>query len=481
MRISKIKTILGIGLCATLFMSGCSSDSNDDKIVLPSAPSGGIQQPTYQSLELAYNYDLLDSYYFFGHLNNELGADFTEYQNAPLQQTYGSSACTVDFTDICYMYSRMSDRYTRYYDPNYAAIVLKMATETEESTGAGIALDIKTTDDAEEIIVTQVYQNSPAEKAGLRNNDIILDIDGTVPKTLKAAEALLGGKDGEIIKVRLYRDGKEQTIEIQLGTYRMPTVFVSYEDSVPVIRISEFTAFTASDSGTYGEFIAALKKTEGASATIIDLRNNPGGDVDQCNNIASELLSAGDTIITDIEAGTDSLLKDGKWASYQVFDTITYTVLRDGLGKDRYYVFMADSGSASCAEVLLSAVTVNKKSPVVGLTTFGKGIGQFVEPTLANGLGIITAMLSMDKFGQIYHKVGIVPDFESGDPDEQMAKAIEWAKDGSIVRKAGYGTESTGHFAKARAIEPEPTAIPENHKDFLKQVGGKLIFRNIGK
>ena len=156
---------------------------------------------------------------------------------------------------------------------------------------------------------------------------------------------------------------------------------------------------------------------------------------------------------------------------------MTYTTTQDGLGKDRYYVFLADSNSASCAERLMSSVTVNKKSPVAGLTTYGKGIGQRVFLTASQGLALITGLQSIDKDGDVFHKVGIVPDFVSGDPDEQMAKALEWAKDGSMVRTAGYGTTSTNHFAKEKAASLQGSPLPKNRRELLKSLGGATYFR----
>lgn len=480
--LSKISTILGIGLCSAMLFSGCSSDDSDSgKIVFPAPSEGEEQKLQGPELELAFNYELLSFFYFYSHLNQELDTAYTVYKNAPYLQNYGWSACTIDYADVCYMYAHMSDLYTRYYDPTYAAYVLNQIMETEQLVGIGIEMKEKTIDDNNAIVVTQVYEGSSAALAGLQVNDIILEIDGTSPKTLKAAEALLGGREGDVIELKVSRDGEEITLKTELATYKQPTVYVSYEESIPVIRITEFTSVTASDSGTYGEFVTALKKTEGAKATIIDLRGNPGGDVDQCNNVSSELLAEGDTIITDIETTVDSILEKDEWYYFQSFDTVTYTVARDGIAKDRYYVFMADSGSASCAELMLSAVTVNKKSPVVGLTTFGKGIGQYIYPTQLNGLALITGLQSMDKFGKIYHKVGIVPDLVTGDSEEQMSTAIEWAKEGTKIRTAGYGTESTGHFAKARSKSSANGGLPQSRAELLRQMGGKLIFKNIKK
>ncbi len=164
--------------------------------------------------------------------------------------------------------------------------------------------------------------------------------------------------------------------------------------------------------------------------------------------MTAELLSKGDTITIDIEAHLDSVFEGRNIRYIQKMDTITYTVTADGLGKNRYYVFMADTASASCAELMLSALTTNRSTPVVGQLTYGKQIGQIFDSTLYGGLALITALQGFDKNWESFHDLGIVPDYEIDDPEEQMAKAIELAKNASEKRTAGYGTKRLNHFSK---------------------------------
>jgi C-terminal processing protease CtpA/Prc len=97
---------------------------------------------------------------------------------------------------------------------------------------------------------------------------------------------------------------------------------------------------------------------------------------------------------------------------------------------------------------------MNKKFPVVGLTTYGKGIGQKYITTPSYSLAIITGMQIVDKDLNTYHKYGIQPDFIISDNEQALNKAVELAKEMTYVRTAGYGTTNTGHFAKA-ATEPD--------------------------
>jgi C-terminal processing protease CtpA/Prc len=270
------------------------------------------------------------------------------------------------------------------------------------------------------------------------------------------------GNIGDIIKIVVNRNDELVVAAVTVDEYNEPSVRLTYQDSIPVIQIQQFVVTTISDKGTFGEFLSALKKTEGAKSTIIDLRGNPGGETKQCDSIAAALLSKGDTIIIDIEAIPDSVREGRYWRYVQRLDTVSRIVPGDGVGKDRYYVVMADTGSASCSESMLSALTANRHVPVVGQLTYGKGIGQIViDSTYRYGLALITALQSFDKNWESYHDLGIVPDFEIDDPDEQLAKAVELAKEGTYIRTAGYGTRKLNHFSKARLQEPSnkiPTA-----------------------
>lgn len=479
---------LGSALILTAALTGCTSTNEETESIFNPNQETPIETPSSRNdslvaYEMMFNYDLLDLFYSYSHSNNELG-DFEEYYNAKSFLNDIKGRCSPSFAKVCNMYSHMSDNFTRYFDPLFAAAIMSYLSSSEEVVGMGISVKEEGSDDATVIVVDFVVENSPADKSGLMVGDTIVSIDGTPINSLNAFNKLATGDKGEKVSVNVMRNGSEVSLKVILDAFALPTVFLSYEDSIPVIHITEFTASTVDEDGTYGEFVRVLKKIKDDNeAAIIDLRGNPGGDVDHCNRMSAELLNEGDTIIVDVETNVDSVRRNGEWEYFQKFDTTVYTAEYDGIGKDLYYVFLADSGSASCAEVMLSAITVNKKSPVVGLTTYGKGIGQYVIPTYADGLALITGLQSMDKNGNIYHKVGIVPDFISGDEDEQMAQAIEWAKERKKERRTTgfYGDKSTGHFAKAKALDASIKKFPTNRKELLNQMSGAYRIRKHGK
>ncbi len=433
-----------IGLLAAAFcLFACSVDNADDDIYWPTDNTTGEEpvekdsshkdtsQYTIQELELDYNYNLL--YFYYINASTELG-DFEDYQGK------GGEG---DLADVYYMYNHMRDSYTIYYGPEYVEAISNDIFYSEQQYGIGA--EAKLVDSV--LIISQVYPKGPAEKAGLQKGDTVVTIDGARPSSVENFNKLTSGRDGSSVTISVNRGEENKEIEISLSSFMTPTVFLDYVDSIPVIRITEYTDTTVSDSGTYGEFVAALRATEGAKATIIDLRNNPGGTTEQCINITSETLSKGDTIIIERSTGPDEAGEN------QVIETFPWVASEDGIAKGRHFVLLANNGSGSCSETQIAGMTTNLKTPLVGELTYGKGIGQYFFFTYV-GVARMTAMEIFDKDMKSYHKYGIVPDFPISDADSALAKAVELAKDPSIKRTAGYGNSDQGHFpSKFKAKE----------------------------
>ena len=143
----------------------------------------------------------------------------------------------------------------------------------------------------------------------------------------------------------------------------------------------------------------------------------------------------------------------------------------DGVGKGRYVVFLADSATASCSEILLAGVTRNLKSPIVGQQTYGKGIGQYYIPTYAGGYSIVTSLRISDKDFVTYHDKGFLPDYDISDSLKALEKAVEIAKLGKEKRTKGYGTKDQGHFSNSLAKKA-------GSKNALPRGGAYKIIKN---
>lgn len=447
-----IKLLAILGAISMMF-SACT-ESSDGSADYSSLFPGVSIDDDYEA-ELYLNYGYLDLYYLYGHMRNELADDYRVYLHKGTSADARTKGyCSADYYDVCYMYNQLADPFTRYFDYIVAQQIYSSIMETESITGIGAEVEEVHDSTSKYLRISDIYPSSPAEKAGLQIGDIIVQVAGLNITSAANFETMCTGNKDDIINIVVSRNAEQVAVNVKVAEYNSPSVKLTYQDSIPVIQIKEFVVTSISDSGSYGEFVSALKKTEGATSTIIDLRGNPGGETQQCANMAAELLAAGDTVVIDIEADIDSIRKGRYWDYFQVFDTIITTAENDGIGNGRYYVFMADTGSASCAETMLSSLTANRKVPVVGQLTYGKGIGQWVvETEIGKGLALITGLQGFDKNWDSYHDLGIVPDFEIDDPDEQMAKAVELAKEASYVRTAGYGTKKLNHFSKEREYE----------------------------
>jgi C-terminal peptidase prc len=422
---SKVKSLILIftgGILCCLGAAGCSSDNS-------TSSQSGIAGA---SKEFLYNYEPL---YFYYNNAKEYLREPQAYIGKVRDGALADYEIPWDYYDLYYMYESMFDPFTQYVDPSRAAVVLASLMESEQKLDPGFERDSK-------YVVTKVIENSPAEKAGLKVGDQITAIENVAPTSDAVFNRLSIGDENEVITYTVKRDSMEIIIPVILKPYYTPTVELSFRDSIPIIKIEEFTAQTSNDSGTYGEFVKYLRQTANYKATIIDLRNNGGGDGDQCFAMSQEFLSKGDSAAGVISTVADTI------RYRQTYDTTFAVNEVDGIAKDRYFVFLANEGSASCSEVLLLSVTMNRKLPIVGATTYGKGIGQASFMTPSFSLAIITGLKIIDKNFGTYHKYGIAPDFPISDSEMAMRKAIELAKEATYLRTAGYGTVNTGHFAK---------------------------------
>lgn len=425
--------------------------------------------------ELLYNHFLLSAYYYDAHLKNELNSDPDVYFKVLFTADFSKGACTSRYADVCGMYNQMSDRYTRYYDPEFSDGIMKALTESPESVGIGAEVDV--IDNA--LVFTEIFRNSPAYFAGLQEGDIITAVNYRTITSQADYEEAIQGQKLDIIKIAYIRDGESHTAVIQLDSFNAPTVHLAYKSGIPVITIDEFTDITANEYGTYGEFHERLQKIvdNGDKSLIIDLRDNGGGTIEHCENASADLLSKGEKLATFVEATWDSVQSGIQNKIVQKFDTTTDYAEVDGIGKDLYVVFLANENTASCSEIMLMNITSNKASPIVGTTTYGKGIGQGYSETFAGGIFGITDAHIFDKNGETYHSFGIEPDHLIYDPDKQMAKAVEIATLRTEKRTAGYGKVSTGNFDKEAAGESSEAKVLD--RDYIRRGAGNFRFKKV--
>ena len=263
--------------------------------------------------------------------------------------------------------------------------------------------------------VIQVYKGSPAEAAGMKPGDIILEVDGkafTGPESTEAAAAIRG-KEGTSVTVKYRRNGKEDSVTMVRAQITVQTIeYEMLEGSIGYIQIDSF------ESATGADFKAALDDLtqQGAKGLVIDLRNNGGGLVNEAIKVADELMNQGTVVYTEDHNGKR--------------DYYTTESGRTALP----YVLLVNEYTASASEILAAGIQDNKEGQIVGTKTFGKGIIQSIYPMFDDGSAVkLTTMQYFSASGNTIHKVGITPDHivelkEGDNTDYQLRKALEVLK-----------------------------------------------------
>jgi carboxyl-terminal processing protease len=291
------------------------------------------------------------------------------------------------------MLASLGDPFTRFLQPEQYRS-LKVNT-SGELMGVGLQISLNPKTGLLEVVAP--IAGSPAEKAGIRPRDRILQIDGTstVELSLDEAAARMRGPRGSGVTLTVERDG-EAVSEIQLVRDRIalnPVVaeLRSPPKGVPIGYL-RLTQFNANATAELAHAIARLEK-QGADAYILDLRNNPGGLLQSGIEIARLWLDQGTIVYT--------VNRQGILGS---FEAIGSAMTQDPL------VVLVNQGTASASEILAGALQDNGRAQLVGETTFGKGLIQSLfDLSDGSGLAVTVAKYETPKHRDI-NKLGIIPD-----------------------------------------------------------------------
>lgn len=284
----------------------------------------------------------------------------------------------------------LGDPYSVYYTEEEWR---EMITETEGiyyGIGAYVSLDT-TTGFAK---ISGIIANTPAEGAGLRENDIIYLVDGETTQGYELSEvvAMIKGEEGTTVHLTIYREGEPEYLELDVTRRKIesPTVnYAMYDNGIGYIQITEFDEVT---SDQFAEALAVIKGSD-AKGLILDLRSNPGGSLPVVVDIARLILPKGLIVYTEDKYGDrDEYNCDGRNEL-----EIPLVVLING-------------NSASASEILAGAIKDYHKGTLIGTTTFGKGIVQRILP-LTDGTALkLTISSYYTPSGKNIHGIGIEPD-----------------------------------------------------------------------
>ena len=291
---------------------------------------------------------------------------------------------------------------------------LKVQTEGEFG-GLGITVGIK--DGA--LTVIAPIEGTPADKAGLESGDIILKIndESTLSMTIDEAVSIMRGKVGDPIDITIVREGENKPLSIHIvrGVITIQSVYTkSIADDIQYIRVTSF------DKKVVADVSKAIKKAKNKTKGIIlDLRNNPGGLLDEAVGLVDIFVDDGKIVSQKGRKKTDEQAYSAKSNT-----TLTHVPL----------VVLVNGGSASASEIVSGALQDHKRAVIVGQNTFGKGSVQVVLPVTENEAIKLTIARYYLPSGRTIQAVGVKPDIEVL-PGEVKTRKNEFALKEADLKK----------------------------------------------
>lgn len=303
------------------------------------------------------------------------------------------------------MFANLGDPYTSYYPKDEFSKLM----ENLDGRYKGIGVTVSPSKEGL-IKVVQVFENSPAKEAGMKSGDFIKSVEGNVfdATQLDKAVALIRGEPGTKVKIEVLRvsdDKPKGELIPMLVERRDVTVDTVYTKTLNIsgkkigyLRLSAFDDITWDD---FKEKYSKLKNSD-IEGMVLDLRNNPGGALDVCLDIADTFLDEGVIVTTEDKNGNVITEK-----SDSNKDDIPMTVL-------------INENSASASEILAGAFKDRGRAKIVGTKSFGKGIVQKLFP-LENGAGAkITISEYKTPNGNKINKIGVKPDIEVENKNQEL-------------------------------------------------------------
>lgn len=303
------------------------------------------------------------------------------------------------------MYNFLNDEYSIYMDND----MTESLNEQLEGTYDGIGIEM-TMNNKGVIYVTQVFKNTPAEKAGLKPDDILVALDGESLEgktTAEVASIIKKGTKSEF-KLTYKRDNIEKTVTVNKKHIYINSVKSERFDNIGYINISTFSATTEEQ----------VKKEldnfdKNISDLIIDLRNNTGGYLNAAYDVSELFLKKG-KVIYQLKDRNNKITKfTAKSGEYRHFNNI---------------IVIINGSTASASEILALALKESANAKIVGTKSYGKGTVQETSKLKSGSMVKYTTAYWLSPEGNSINKTGITPDYKIDGEEGQLKKAIEIAK-----------------------------------------------------
>ncbi|HEC21814.1 MAG TPA: S41 family peptidase [Chloroflexi bacterium] len=399
-----IVAVLGLTLAGLIFVAGVATGASLDV-----AGTVGFFPPSALPVPAAGvpDEETADEFKVFWEVWNTIEDRF--YYDLPDRRTriYGA---------INGMLETLDDPYTAFVPPEVARIL------REDNSGEfeGIGAYVEEAPDGG-VFIIRVFEDGPAAQAGLRAGDIVVAVDGQdiTRATLNEALLLIRGPAGTDVTLTVVREGEDQLLEFTITRARLeiPTVEARMlDDNIGYVALFEFNSVA---SRRLTDAVEELLD-QGAEAIILDLRNNPGGFLDQAIDVADLFLPEGVVVIQRDVDGNERIHRS-----------------RDGqIAEDVPLVVLVNEGSASASEIVAGAIQDRGRGTLIGETTFGKGSVQ-LQFDLSDGSQLrVTYANWYTPNDRSISEEGITPDIivetptEPSEEDPQLERAIQYLETG---------------------------------------------------
>ena len=284
-------------------------------------------------------------------------------------------------------------------DPHSTLLSTKEFQEMQESTnGEFFGVGVEITMENGQVLVVAPIEDTPGYRAGLRSGDIIVAVDGqyTMEMSLSEASSKMRGKRGTEVELLVLHKGEQRPVTMRIKREAIPVVSVKARELEPGYHWIRLTRFSGRTTQELLDVLRDAKKND-IKGIVLDLRNNPGGLLDQSVSVSDVFLKDG--VIVSIRGREEG-------------NSRSYSAKSQADDVDVPMVVLVNAGTASAAEIVAGALRDQKRALILGERTFGKGSVQNIIP-LPDGTGLkLTVALYYTPSGKSIQAEGIVPDFE---------------------------------------------------------------------
>ncbi|MET0742685.1 MAG: S41 family peptidase [Microvirga sp.] len=357
----------------------------------------------------------------------------TDYVEKPEESKLVESAINGMLTSL--------DPHSSYMD---AKSFRDMQVQTRGEFG-GLGIEV-TMEDGLVKVVTPIDE-TPASRAGVMANDIIIQIDGENVQGLSLNQAVdkMRGPVNSSVLLKIQRKEAKDPVEVKLTreTIKVRPVRARVEGDIGVVRVTQFNEQTYEGLRAGLEKVTADIGPDKVKGYVIDLRNNPGGLLDQAIMVSDAFLDRGEIVST---------------RSRNPEDTQRFSAKTGDLTKGKPLVVLVNGGSASASEIVAGALQDHKRATIMGTRSFGKGSVQTIIPLAGNGAVRLTTARYYTPSGSSIQAKGISPDVEvlQDIPDDLKGKD-ETKGEAGLRGHLLNGGEKEEKGGSSAYVPPDPT------------------------